>query len=242
MLNEANSIDTALPRARWLAFRRGVLATLPLWPGAIPFGLLYAVTALAAGLTPAQTAAMSLLVFAGAAQFTAAGLFAVGAAPLTIVVTTLIVNARHLLLAASMAPFLRHAPARLKALVAFQLTDETYALGMQRWLEGRGSLAFQLGANCGLYLIWQSSTLAGIALGGLAPDPSAYGLDLIFPLAFIGLLAPLLRDRTSLAVAGLAGLLALGGALLLPGSWYILLAGIGASGIGAALATRKERA
>jgi 4-azaleucine resistance transporter AzlC len=230
-------------------FRAGFVATLPLWLGAAPFGAIYAVSALAAGLDWAQTLAMSLFVFAGASQFTAVGLFAAGAAPFAIVLTTLIINARHALLAASLAPFVREARPATKALLAFQLTDESYAIAMRRWLDGTGSLAYQFGANLSMYVIWQCSTIAGILLGNLIPDPAAYGLDLIFPLTFIGLLAPLLRnpgarkgERVSVAVALLAAALAIGGALLLPGSWYLLLAGIVASGVGALISRNKSHA
>lgn len=220
--------------------RAGFLDITPLWLSAAPFGVIYAVNALTAGLSPAQTLAMSLVVFAGAAQFTAVGLVASGAAPLTIMVTTLIVNARHLLLAASLAPFLRRVPAMPRAALAFQLTDESYAVGMRRFLLGRGTLAYQFGANISMYLIWQCSTVAGIVLGALIPNLSAYGLDLIFPLTFIALLAPLLRGRSSLLVAALAGALAIGGVLALPGRWYILIAGIVASGAGALFATHGK--
>lgn len=213
---------------------------MPLWLGVAPFGAIYAVSALAAGLSWAQTLAMSLIVFAGASQFTAAGLFAAGAAPATIVITTLVINARHALLAASVAPFVREARPPAKALLAFQLTDESYAVGMRRWLAGDGSLGYQFGSNVSLYVIWQASTLAGVLLGALIPDPAAYGLDLVFPLTFIGLLLPLLRERVSVAVAAIAGLLTVAGALLLPGSWYILIAGIVASGVGAAFARNKK--
>jgi 4-azaleucine resistance transporter AzlC len=223
-------------------FRAGFVAALPLWLGAAPFGAIYAVSALAAGLNWAQTLAMSLFVFAGAAQFTAVGLFASGASPFTIVLTTLIVNARHALLAASLAPFVRAARPGTKALLAFQLTDESYAIAMRRWLDGSGSLAYQFGANLSMYVVWQCSTIAGILLGNLIPNPTAYGLDLIFPLTFIGLLVPLLRnpdgrkgERVSVSVALLAAVLTIGGALLLPGSLYLLLAGIVASGVGAFL-------
>jgi 4-azaleucine resistance transporter AzlC len=226
---------SAIRHPRWSAFRAGFVAMLPLWLGAAPFGAIYAVTALEAGLTPAQTLAMSLLVFAGAAQFTAAGLFGSGAAPLTILITTLIVNARHMLLAASLAPHVRRAPAWQRALLAFHLTDESYAIGMQAFLTNRGSLAYQFGANLSMYVIWPISTGVGLMLGALIPDPAAYGLDLVFPLTFIGLLVPLLRGRTNVLVALLAGALTIGGALLLPGHWYILIAGMVASGVGALL-------
>jgi len=229
------------------SFRAGFVAALPLWLGAAPFGAIYAVSALAAGLDWAQTLAMSLFVFAGASQFTAVGLFAAGASPFTIVLTTLIINGRHALLAASVAPFVRDARPGTKAQLAFQLTDESYAIGMRRWLEGSGSLAFQFGANLSMYVIWQCSTIAGILLGNLIPNPAAYGLDLIFPLTFIGLLVPLLRnpdgrngERVSVTVALLAAVLTIGGALLLPGSLYLLLAGIVASGVGALLSRGRS--
>jgi 4-azaleucine resistance transporter AzlC len=215
------------------AFRAGFVAMFPLWLGAAPFGAIYAVSAIAAGLSPAQTLAMSLLVFAGASQFTAAGLFASGVAPAPIIITTLIVNLRHMLLAASIAPFVKHEAPWFKALLAFQLTDESYAMGIRHFMQGTGSPAFQLGANVSLYVAWPLSTIAGIFLGALIPDPAAYGLDLVFPLTFIGLLLPLLRERASVLVAVIAGALALVGALTLPGSWYILVAGLAASGIGA---------
>jgi 4-azaleucine resistance transporter AzlC len=218
--------------ARQADLRAGFVDIMPLWLGAAPFGMIYAVSALAAGLSASQTQAMSLLVFAGASQFTAAGLFAAGVAPLTIVITTLIVNARHLLLAASVAPHLRRSPGWLRALLGLQLTDESYATGMRRFATGGGSAAYQLGANVSLYVAWQLSTLTGIVVGSRIPDPAAYGLDLIFPLTFLAMLVPLLKRRANASVAALGGLLAIVGALLLPGSWYILLAGMAASGLG----------
>ncbi|MBX0331346.1 AzlC family ABC transporter permease [Oscillochloris sp. ZM17-4] len=227
-------ISTPAP-GRAAQVRAGFLAVAPLWLGAAPFGVIYAVSALAAGLSPAQTLAMSLFVFAGASQFTAAGMFAAAAAPAAIVVTTLIINARHLLLAASLAPYLRRSGGWVRLGLAAQLTDESYAIGVRQFLGGRGSAAYQLGANLSMYVVWQLSTLAGVLLGRALPDPAAYGLDLVFPLTFIGLLVPLLRRRDSQAVAAAAAALTLLGALWLPGSWYILLAGMGASAVGALL-------
>lgn len=221
-------------------FRAGALAAVPLWLGAAPFGVIYAVSAVAGGLSPVQTQAMSLLVFAGAAQFTAAGLFAAGATPLTIIITTLIVNARHLLMAASLVPYLRRTGPLQRLLLAAQLTDETYALGVKRFIEGQGSPAYLAGANLSLYLVWQVSTLVGIMLGRVLPDPATYGLDLVFPFTFIGLLVPLLRQRQNRGAALAAVLLTVAGALWLPGSWFILLAGVVGSTIGMLLERRRR--
>lgn len=228
--------------APWRAeLRAGYLAMLPLWLGAAPFGVIYAVSAIAAGLSPAQTLAMSLLVFAGASQFTAVGMLAAGAAPLAVVVTTLVVNARHLLMATSLAPHLRGVGPLRRLGLAAQLTDESYAVGVARLLEGRGGPAFLAGCNLSLYTIWPLSTLGGILLGRAIPDPAAYGLDLVFPLTFVGLLVPLLRERANWPTAAVAAGLTVAGALLLPGSWYVLLAGAGASALGALLARRGGR-
>ena len=235
MASESPSVAIGTPTSG-AAFRAGFVDTIPLWLGVAPFGAIYAVSALTAGLSPAQTLAMSLFVFAGASQFTAAGLFAAGVAPFTIIITTLVINARHILLSAALAPSMRQASPAARAGIAFQLTDETFAVGMRRFLTSQGSPAYQFGTNLSLYCIWQTSTIAGMLLGSLIPDPATYGLDLVFPLTFIGLLMPLLRDRVSSLVAALSAALTLAGALLLPGRWYILIAGLVASGIGAFLA------
>jgi predicted branched-subunit amino acid permease len=132
-------------------------------------------------------------------------------------------------------PHLRGVGGWRRLLIAAQLTDESYAVGIRRFIEGRGSAAFQIGCNLSLYTCWPLSAVGGILLGSAIPDPAAYGLDLVFPLTFIGLLVPLLRERANRAVALIALALTVAGALWLPGSWYVLLAGAGASGLGALL-------
>lgn len=226
--------------SRWSVIRQGFGETIVVWPGVAPFGMVYAVSALAAGLSVWETLGMSLIVFAGASQFTAVGLFGSGANPWTIIATTAIINARHLLLAASTASYIRRAPTWLRALVAFQLTDETYAVGIQHFTKHGGDAWYQFGSNLSLYVVWAASTVIGSLLGALIPDPGALGLDLIFPLTFIAFTVPLLRDRVNRVVAGLATVISVGTALILPGSWYVLTAGILASAVGAMLARRME--
>lgn len=218
--------------------RRGFVATLPLWLGIAPFGVAYALAARTAGLSAAQTLAMSLLVFAGASQFTAAGLFAAGAGGPSIVLTTLIVNLRHLLLSASLAPRLRRLALWQRAGLAFGLTDESYAVSVQRVLDGQAGASLLLGANASIYVCWQISTLLGLSLGGLLPDPAALGLHLVFPLSFLVLLLPYLRTRVGRTAALVAGVVALLGRLMLPGSWYILIAALAGCLIGALLEER----
>ena len=215
--------------------REGFLALVPLWLAAAPFGAIYAVQARLAGLSWLETQAMSLFVFAGAAQFTAVTLLLGGAGPLSVVLATLVVNLRHMLLAASIAPHLRGVGPLGRAALAFQLTDESYALSIRRFQEGSGTPAYLLGTNLSMYVCWQASTLAGYMLGAALPDPARYGLDLVFPLTFLGLLVPMLRGRPAWAAALASAILALTGRALLPGHWYLLLAGIGGSLVGALL-------
>ena len=216
-----------------------MLATLPLAPGVIVFGLLYGVMARQVGFGPWEAWAMSLIVHAGSAQFTALGMWeAAGAIP--IILTTLVINLRHLLMGASVAPHLRSLHPLWKALLALWMSDESYALAITEYERGRGNHRYFLGANVGIYLAWTISGPVGALLGTAIPDPSQYGLDLVFPLAFLGLLTAFLKDRTSLVVALGACGLALLGADLLPGKWYVVAAGLPGSGLGLLLEEMKE--
>ena len=211
----ANSANTQLTGGGACEFRRGVRAALPLWLGITPYGLAFGLLGPAAGLSGQATLATSLLVFAGSAQLIALGLVGAGASPLLVVLTVLVVNLRHLLYAASLAPRLGKLPQRWKLAISFLLTDETYAVVIDR-LEraGNGALRyFYLGAGLAIYVDWAASTAVGLAIGGLVPDPTVLGLDFALPATFIGLLAPQLRTRgawVTLAVAALATLVLAG--------------------------------
>jgi 4-azaleucine resistance transporter AzlC len=217
---------------RGAEIRRGATAMIPLLLGVAPFAMVFAVSSVAAGLDLLQTMAMSLIVFAGSAQFTGVNLIAAGAAPWSIIITTLILNARHLLMASALAANVPRLGFWGRLGLGIQLTDESYAVGAAAFLRGAGSPAFQFGANMSLYIVWAGFTLIGALIGSAIPDPAALGLDLIFPLTFLAMLVPLLRERASRWVALAAALLTVGAALLLPGSWYVLVAGLGASLIG----------
>ncbi len=218
-------------RATRSTFGHGFRALVPLWLGVIPFGLAYAITARGAGLSLVQTQALSALVFAGSAQLSAVGLFAAGAAGLEIVLTTLLLNVRHALYGVALVrelPLTR----RQRPAAAFFLTDEAFGVVAA---SREPSFPFLLGAELSLFMMWNLATLAGFVLGAAIPDPEQLGIDLIFPLAFLALLVPLLRTRADLAVALASGVLAYVLARALPGGLPILLTGIGGSLLGAFL-------
>ena len=113
-------------------FRAGIRDTLPLMLGVFPFGLAYGIFAQSMGLTPGETILMSLTVFAGAAQFISLPMFAAGAGLMMISLTTLLINLRHLLMGASLAPYMEKLPFAWKAFLCFGMADETYAVAISR--------------------------------------------------------------------------------------------------------------
>lgn len=218
--------------------RDGFLAIVPLWLGMLPFAVAYAVAARSAGLSLFDTQAMSVLVFAGAAQFGAAGMFATGAQPLAIVFTTFLVNLRHALYGLNLGQSSRLGPLR-EALAAHLLTDEAFGVTVAA---GRGAGNYLIGAGLSVFVIWNAGTLLGSLLSTQIPDPAALGVDFVFPLAFLALLLPLLRGRTDWFVALSSGMLALVLSQLVSSGVMIMLTGVTGSLLGAYLEGRDRKA
>jgi 4-azaleucine resistance transporter AzlC len=192
-------------------FLNGVKAELPILLGVLPFGMIYGVLALQAGLSPALALAMSSIVFAGSSQFIGTQLMAQGAGGLVIVATTFVVNLRHALYSASVAPFIRQVPLRWKVLLAYLLTDEAYAVTITRFTQSDSFSAlnkhwFYFGAGITLWSSWQISSAVGIFVGQLIPE--SWSLDFTLALTFIALVVPNLKDRASVAAAVSAGIMA----------------------------------
>jgi 4-azaleucine resistance transporter AzlC len=192
-----------------IAFLAGIKAELPILLGVLPFGLIYGVLAIEAGLPIFEAQAMSAVVFAGSAQFVIVQLTALGTPGLVIVVTAVLINLRHALYSASMAPYLRHLRPRWQWLLAYLLTDEAYAISVIHYQE-RGDLKHKhwyfLGAGLALWITWQLSTAAGILLG--AKIPASWSLDFTLALTFIALVVPALKEKADVAAALTAGITA----------------------------------
>lgn len=217
----------------------GIQAELPIALGVIPFGMIYGVLAIAAGLPPLLAQAMSAIVFAGSAQFIGVQLFAAATPAGIIWLTTFIVNLRHLLYSASVAPYLQPLPPRWKWLLAYLLTDEAYVTAILHYSDPQSSSPlkhwFFLGAGVTLWGFWQASTAVGIFLG--AQVPSSWALDFTLALTFIGLVVPALTSWPPIAAAVTAGVVA----LLTPDLPYksgLMLAAI--AGITAGLLTERH--
>lgn len=213
---------------------REVLQTcLPMSAGYIPFGLTCGIMGRTAGLSIFEVTFMSAAVYAGASQFIAIGMLSSGVASWgLIVMTTFLVNLRHLLMGASLAPYHLKLPRPLQYLLAFGLTDESYALIASRSEERGYDATYNLGVNSLLYLIWILATLLGALFYQSIPDPLEWGIDFALPATFLTLLIPRLADRTALIVALVSALCAVLGVLYLPGSWYIIIAAVAATLVG----------
>ena len=195
---------------QWRELSRGIRAELPITLGVIPFGMIYGVLAIAAGLSPGQAQAMSSIVFAGSAQFIAAQLIGVGTPATILLLTTFIVNLRHMLYSASLTGHVRHLSTPWRWLLAYLLTDEAYAVTILHYGDQKQDANhkhyFFLGAGLTLWTTWQMSTAVGIFLG--AQVPASWSLDFTLALTFLGLVVPILTDRPHAGAALSAGLAA----------------------------------
>jgi len=219
----------------WAGFRD---AATTVAPSVVAYGAVWGGLARQHGLSLGEVVAMCLLVSAGTAQFVALPMLSGGAPAWLLVVTTYIVNLRHYLMAAGLAPYFAGLSRWRLALLAHGVSDEAYALTQARFARHPASAAYFAGCAVGLYLAFYAGGIAGGVLGSRVPAPERFGLDFVFPAVFIAILAPGLRAGWQWAVAGVSAAIALAVAGWLGGTWHIALAGLGASALGIWLAPR----
>ncbi|HXI45155.1 MAG TPA: AzlC family ABC transporter permease [Candidatus Acidoferrales bacterium] len=186
--------------------RRVVLDSVGIAVSAGGFGFVYGLAARGAGFSPLEASAMSILVFAGASQFAAVGYVLGGFSWLGVIVLTAFINARHFLYGAALAPYLADKPRSLRAAMAGVLTDEAFAITIAHFRRiGRADVpGYWIAAIGSTWIPWNIATLLGVTIGGQIPDPSRFGLDVIFPAAMGGLAVGLIVGRREL-VAALTG-------------------------------------
>ncbi len=216
------------------SLKEGMAAAWPICLGYVPIGLAFGVLAQNAGLAPWEIGLMSLIVYAGSAQFIAISMLGSGAAVMPIVLTTFVVNLRHLLMSSSLAVHLQRLGAGRLSLYAYGVTDESFALNMTRFREGAWDWRRALALNQTANLAWILSTILG-GYGGQFIPAGAFGIDYALPAMFICLLVFQIRDRLHVLIAVLSGLLAVAFSLFFPGNAYIVMASITAATLGVLL-------
>ena len=198
------TMDLATSRRQLIQDSLGIMVS------AAGFGLVYGLSAREAAFSPVEAGAMSVLVFAGAAQFAAVGYVAGGLSWLAIIGLTAFLNARHVLYAAALAPYLTEKPRWMRAVMAHLLTDEAFALAIAHFRRiGRADVpGYWIGAIVSTFIPWNIATLVGVTIGGSIPEPERFGLDVIFPAAMAGLAIGLITGRRELVAAVVAAVLA----------------------------------
>jgi predicted branched-subunit amino acid permease len=187
--------------------------------------------------------AMSLIVFGGASQFAAVGYVASGMAWPAIVVLTGLLNARHLLYSAALAPWFRRVPFGRKAVAAHLLTDEAFALSVAhfRRLGRTDEWGYWIAAIFSTLIPWNVATAAGVLLGGQIPNPMQFGVDIIFPAAMIGLSVGLITGRRELVAAMIGAGVGVGVALLTSPAVGIVAGGLIGPAVGLLVPTTLAR-
>ncbi len=185
-----------------IEFLHGLRDETPILVGVVPFGTIYGILALGAGLSASEAQAMSVIVFAGSAQFMLAQLVAAGTPALVMIVTGFVINLRHALYSASIAPHIKELNPLWKTVLSYLLTDEAYAVAITRYYKRDASPQkhwYFLGAGLALWTSWQISTAVGIFVG--AQFPESWSLDFTLALTFIALVVPTLKDRPGVLAA-----------------------------------------
>lgn len=200
---------------RRAAVQAGLRAVAPMVAAVIPFGVTAGVAGLDAGLGAALTLGMSVIVFAGAAQLASIQLMDAGAAAPLVVMTALLINLRMLMYSAHLAAYFGYLPLRWRALMAYILTDQAYALSVPKMMNNASASNahwFFIGVAIPLWVVWQLATAFGYWAG--TAMPASWELGFIVPLIFLALLMPAVQSRPSVVAAVVAGSISvLGGGL-----------------------------
>lgn len=220
----------ALARTPAQAFRHGMVQSLAFLIVIVPFAVLFGVVATEAGLDVAQVMGFSVLVLAGASQFTAVQLLSDNASAFIVIVSGLAVNLRMAMYSASLVPWLRGATGRQKLWIAYALIDQSYALSIQHYerhprLSLQQRLAYFAGAAVALCVPWIVATWVGATVGQAIPDDIA--LDFAMPITFLAMIAPMLRTPAHLAACFVSIVAALALAGLPSGLGLLIAAPIG---------------
>lgn len=189
-------------------------------------GSVYGVMANQAGIPLWMVSAMSVFVYSGATQFAAVGLTMSGSSLAALLTMACLISLRHLILGGTMAPHLSGTSPWKRAVLAFGLTDEAYGLTITKAQNGDLPLGYLAGVMVGLYASWNAAGIFGAVAGAIITDPTKYGLDFVFPACFIGLVVPSLKKLPDWTAALLGAVLALTRMDYLPGSGYLLVAGL----------------
>jgi 4-azaleucine resistance transporter AzlC len=224
-------------------FYRGLRASAPVLIGLVPAALVLGAQATGKGIAPLAVPLMTGLNFAGGSEFAAIGLWTSPPHLLLIVGVTLLVNSRHLVMGAALAPWLRHLPRRRVLPALFLMVDESWAMALADAKSRDGSprsgfsMTYFLGVSAGVYASWVSFTAIGALIGPVLGDIERWGFDMAFPAVFLVLLREMWKGMRPAVPWLISLVVAVGTYLIVPGAWYVPV-GAGAGILAAWLVAR----
>ncbi|MGC6440523.1 MAG: AzlC family ABC transporter permease [Candidatus Puniceispirillaceae bacterium] len=221
----------------WQEFIQGIKDELPLQLGVIPFGMVFGLLGIEAGLSVWQTFFLSIILFGGASQIVFVQMIAAGTPPAVIWGSVSAINLRHLLYSMSMARYLRELPFGWRVILAYLLTDEAYAISIRRFQDKphHDKMHYHLlGSGLTLWTCWILSTAGGILAG--ASIPAHLELGFAIPLTFIALVLPALKHKAEILAALAAGITAI---LCQPLPYNLWLITAALVGIATGMASRR---
>ena len=181
----------------WREYRRGAAAAVPMMLGFIPISLILGATGSQAGVSPLTMSLMTGINFAGGSEFAAVALWSAVPPFFVVMLTTWLINSRHIMLSAALTPYVTELPLRRALLIFFIMCDETWALAMQDISRRKAggatdaeafSYPFYLGVGISLWMTWVAADFTGAALGTGLGDLSDWGMAMAFPAIFIAIL------------------------------------------------------
>ncbi|PZN93176.1 MAG: branched-chain amino acid ABC transporter permease [Hyphomicrobiales bacterium] len=216
--------------------RRGLGDIWPAMLAAVPIGLLFGALAAGKGLSPLETLVMGALVFAGGAQFAAVELWATPAPIGALVFSTVLINARHVLMSASLAPKLQGFSRWQTWLGLYYMADENWALAEKRARTHRLTPAYWAGMTVPFVACWIATSTLGAVVGAALGDPRRFGADFAFTALFIALVAAFWKGRVTFWTVAAAGIASALTYRLIGPPWHVLagaLSGLAAAWIAA---------
>jgi 4-azaleucine resistance transporter AzlC len=218
----------------------GIRAAWPICLGYLPLGFAFGILAQKAGLDLLDIALMSILVYAGSSQFIAVAMLSGGVAPVSIILTTFVVNLRHLLMSSSLAVHLHGEKRGFLSVFAYGVTDESFAVNWVKFRAGGWHRYQALAVNQMSNFVWIGSTILG-GYSGQFVLAGSYGIDYALSAMFLCLLTFQLRGRLYCLTAIISGAAAIGAALVVPGNGFVIMASLFGAMAGFALKRYAQR-
>jgi 4-azaleucine resistance transporter AzlC len=230
-MKDSTPARSAAPTFTLAGLQSGALRIVAVLPTIAMYGIAFGMMAASARLTFAETVLFSATVYAGAAQMATLQAWADPVPLVAVVATTLGMNARYLLLGATLQPWLRALPARQLYPTLFVLGDSNWALALKERERGLDDAAFLLGSGLAMWATWVGTTAVGHAFGAVLRDPARYGVDFLLPAFFASMLVGFARRARDLAPFAVGAAVAIACERLAPGPWSLVAGAIAGSSI-----------